>query len=107
MLVASGLPWPTEVGFAPPHADLPALSLRAMDVASTAPRGWGWITLPTVGSCGAPCVTLGGGTALGTGAALAGVAAVDELVDDGLDHPGPVIDERWVSVVSFAVTSRE
>lgn len=37
----------------------------------------------------------------------AGVGPSDELVDGGLDHPGPVVDDRWVSAVSFAVTSFE
>lgn len=37
----------------------------------------------------------------------AGVAAIEEFVDDGRDQPGPVVDDLCVSAVSFAVTSLE
>ena len=65
------------------------------------------MTLPTVGSCGAAEADEDVGKVFGTVPAVDGVAAAEGLAEDGLDHPGPVVDERWMSVVSLAVMSRE
>lgn len=44
---------------------------------------------------------------LGVDAVAAGVPAREELVEGGRDHPGPVVAERCISVVSLVVTNLE
>jgi hypothetical protein len=96
--VVSGPLCTAAVGLALPQAGFPVLSLRTSGTVSMAPRGWGCMTLPTVGNCGAAWVTVGAGFAGGAepepGPGPDGAVAVDELADDGLDHPGPVVEDR-------------
>lgn len=57
---------------------------------------------------GAPWVVAG--VVAGVGFALGpadGAAAIEELVEDGRDQPGPAVDDLGVSAVSLAVTSFE
>jgi hypothetical protein len=98
--------------FALPHAGLlefPPTSFCEpfADVVDVTARGWGWITRPAWGSCGA--VVDGtmeaptGELALGTGDDIDETGGV---ADGGRDQPEPAEDD-CSDAVNFAVTRRE
>ncbi len=78
------------------QAGFPVLSFLPMDPSvSVDARSCGCMTLPMGTSCGTTLPVTGGGTGVGFGfVAIEGVCAMDELVEDGRDHPGPVVVER-------------